>query len=137
MQLTIALLVLCSTDVTIAEEPNVQRLKMFSSMGKELDVLNGYQQAELLNREGRGCLTHMWFGGDWPGYERTRIRIYVDDEQSPSIDMELGLGHALDSPTVTHHGAASDLAKRVIRADYITATVVCLCIKAQAEPQRP
>lgn len=94
-QLTIALLVLFSTDITVAEESNVQKLKMFSSIGKELEVLNGYQEAELLNHEGRGCLTHMWFGGDWPGYERTRIRIYVDDDQSPSIDMELGLGHGV------------------------------------------
>jgi hypothetical protein len=35
----------------------------------------------------------MWFGGDWPGYDRTRLRIYVDGEQQPAIDMELGLGH--------------------------------------------
>jgi hypothetical protein len=37
----------------------------------------------------------MWFGGDWPGYERTRIRIYVDGERKPSIDMQLGLGHGV------------------------------------------
>ncbi len=49
--------------------------------------------AELLRHTGRGCLTHMWFGGDWPGYERTRIRIYVDGQREPSIDMQLGLGH--------------------------------------------
>ena len=35
----------------------------------------------------------MWFGGDWPGYEKTRVRVYVDGETTPSIDMELGLGH--------------------------------------------
>ena len=28
-------------------------------------------------------------------YERTRIRIYVDGEEIPSIDMELGLGHGV------------------------------------------
>jgi hypothetical protein len=39
----------------------------------------------------------MWFGGDWPGYEKTRVRVYVDDEQAPSIDMWLGLGHGQGS----------------------------------------
>jgi hypothetical protein len=37
----------------------------------------------------------MWFGGDWPGYDRTRIRFYVDEETKPSIDMELFLGHGI------------------------------------------
>ena len=37
----------------------------------------------------------MWFGGDWPGYEKTRIRVYVDGERTPSIDMEMGLGHGV------------------------------------------
>lgn len=68
-------------------------LKPFCSIGKEVTVLNGYQEAELLRHEGKGCLSHMWFGGDWPGYEKTRLRIYVDGENSPSIDMEMGLGH--------------------------------------------
>lgn len=95
LQMTIGLLILCASEFSVAEEANVQKLKMFCSMGKELDVLNGYQEAELLHHEGRGCLTHMWFGGNWPGYERTRIRIYVDGEEIPSIDMELGLGHGV------------------------------------------
>ena len=34
----------------------------------------------------------MWFGCDWPGYEKTRLRVYVDGEGQPSIEMELGLG---------------------------------------------
>jgi len=66
---------------------------MFSSIGKETRVLDGYREAELLRHEGKGCLTHMWFGADWKGYERTRIRVYADGEERPSIDMELGLGH--------------------------------------------
>lgn len=37
----------------------------------------------------------MWFGGSWPGYERTRIRVYVDGEAASSIDMELFLGHGI------------------------------------------
>ena len=49
----------------------------------------------------RRCLpfrTHTWFGGDWRGYLRTRIRIYVDGEEKASIDMELGLGVGFDDP---------------------------------------
>ena len=70
-------------------------LKTFSVAGKEATVLNGYKEAELFAHGGRGCLTHMWFGGDWPGYEKTRIRIYVDGDKTPSIDMQLGLGHGV------------------------------------------
>jgi hypothetical protein len=80
-----------------AEQPpsDLATFKTFSAIGKERDVLNGYQEAELLRHDGQGCLTHMWFGGDWPGYDQTRIRIYVDGETTPSIDMELGLGHGV------------------------------------------
>ena len=68
-------------------------LETFGVSGKERTVLNGYREAEIMRHAGRGCLTHAWFGGDWPGYERTRIRVYVDGEREPSIDMLLGLGH--------------------------------------------
>jgi hypothetical protein len=37
----------------------------------------------------------MWFGGDWPGWDRTRIRCYVDGEDKASIEMELFLGHGI------------------------------------------
>jgi hypothetical protein len=70
-----------------------EALKTFSSIGKGSAALDGYSEAELLRHDGKGCLTHMWFGGDWPGYEKTRLRIYVDGETTASIDMELGLGH--------------------------------------------
>jgi hypothetical protein len=70
-------------------------LKTFSRIGKGSAALDGYGEAELLRHEGRGCLTHMWFGGDWPGYEKTRVRVYVDGEKTASIDMELGLGHGV------------------------------------------
>jgi len=68
-------------------------MKTFSTIGKGSPVLDGYQEATLLDHRGQGCLTHMWFGGDWEGYGKTRIRVYVDKEPSPSIDMELALGH--------------------------------------------
>ncbi len=70
-------------------------LKTFGTMGKEVRVLEGGKEAELYQYDGRGCLTHMWFGGDWPGYGRTRIRVYVDGETKASIDMELMLGHGI------------------------------------------
>jgi hypothetical protein len=84
---------LCALDA--ATEVDVTKLKTFCSIGKERPDLNGYKEAELLRHEGRGCLTHMWFGGDWPGYDKTFIRVYVDGEARPSIEMELGLGHGV------------------------------------------
>ncbi|MDQ3440511.1 MAG: hypothetical protein M3478_09200, partial [Planctomycetota bacterium] len=70
-------------------------LKTFGNMGKQVRVLEGGKEAELYKHDGRGCLTHMWFGGDWPGYGRTRLRVYVDGETKASIDMELMLGHGI------------------------------------------
>ncbi|HXE56061.1 MAG TPA: DUF2961 domain-containing protein [Tepidisphaeraceae bacterium] len=70
----------------------VKQLKSFGAAGKELHVLAGGKEAELFHYSGHGCLTHMWFGGSWKGYDRTRIRVYVDSEPAASIDMELGLG---------------------------------------------
>lgn len=79
-------------------EDETSALKTFSSIGKGSDALDHGKVAELLRHEGKGCLTHMWFGGDWPGYETTRIRVFVDGEETPSIDMELGLGHGQGFP---------------------------------------
>ena len=75
-------------------------LDTFSAIGKEVSVLDGYREAELLGEAGPGCLTRLWFGGDWlaydwPAYEKTRLRVYVDGETRPSINMNMavGLGH--------------------------------------------
>ncbi|TWT81048.1 hypothetical protein CA13_24950 [Planctomycetes bacterium CA13] len=78
---------------TASQVVDVATLKPFCVVGKERRDLDGYKEAELMRHSGKGCLTHMWFGGDWPGYHQTRIRVYVDGEQEASIDMELGLGH--------------------------------------------
>jgi hypothetical protein len=69
-------------------------LKTFGTAGKE-GVLYPDHEVVLFQREGPGCMTHMWFGGSWPGYDHTRIRFYVDGEVTPSIDMELFLGHGI------------------------------------------
>lgn len=69
-------------------------LTTFGTAGKE-GVLYPDHEVVLFQHEGPGCLTHMWFGGNWPGYERTQIRFYVDGEVTPSIDMALFLGHGI------------------------------------------
>jgi len=69
-------------------------LETFGTAGKE-GMLYPDHQTVLFQHEGAGCLTQMWFGGDWPGYDRTRIRFYVDGEAKASIDMELFLGHGI------------------------------------------
>ncbi|MGO9107742.1 MAG: DUF2961 domain-containing protein [Thermoguttaceae bacterium] len=77
----------------VAESADDMALNTFGNIGKGVQVLDRYKEADLLRHDGKGCLTHMWFGGDWPGYEKTHIRVYVDGESQASIDMELGLGH--------------------------------------------
>lgn len=64
-------------------------LKTFSEMGKEVELLQEGKEVEIFHHAGQGCLTHTWFAMD----ERSRIRIYVDGEAQPSIDMALDLGH--------------------------------------------
>jgi len=72
----------------------IDDLKTFGTAGKE-ELLHPGQELPLFSHEGDGCLTHMWFGGDWPGYGSTRIRFYVDEETKPSIDMQLFAGHGI------------------------------------------
>ncbi len=70
-------------------------LRTFGTMGKEVRPLSKTKEAVLFQHEGKGCLTHMWFGGAFQAYGETRIRVYVDDEKEASIDMELLLGHGV------------------------------------------
>jgi len=98
MNILVQILVLCLGTVCalgVGSEVDLAKLKTFCAIGKERPDLNGYKEAELLRHEGMGCLTHMWFGGDWPGYDKTTLRVYVDGEEQPSIEMELGLGHGV------------------------------------------
>jgi hypothetical protein len=77
-----------------ADEPATPRAELFGTMGKEAKLLPG-KELTLLEQGGAGTLTHMWFGGSWPGLADTRIRVYVDGEQMPGIDMALFLGHGI------------------------------------------
>lgn len=69
--------------------------KTFSTAGKQQTNLSSDKESDLFQYSGKGCLTHMWFGGNYKGWEQTRIRIYVDDDTSPSVDMEIFLGHGI------------------------------------------
>ena len=77
------------------DEVSPDDLTVFGTMGKELRVLRIGEEAELFRHTGRGCLTHMWFGGNFTDYGKTQVRIYVDGETDPSIDMELMMGHGI------------------------------------------
>jgi len=70
-------------------------LGIIGSIGKHEDVLKGGGEAVLFEHEGKGCLTHFWFGGNFKGVEDTRIRYYVDGEEQASIDMDLYMGHGI------------------------------------------
>ena len=102
-KLIVLILIVASTvscDKTITESkiscyPDISSLRTFGTMGKELQILKKDQETELYSHDGKGCLTHMWFGGDLFDHEDMRIRVYVDGEEKPSIDMELFLGHGI------------------------------------------
>jgi hypothetical protein len=84
-----------SQGATSAQTVATGQLKTFGSIGKELAILTKDKETVLLEHKGKGALTHLWFGGSFEGYEQTVIRIYVDGETIPSIDMELFLGHGI------------------------------------------
>ena len=79
----LAVLLLAPLALLHATEPDLSTLKTFGTIGKQATPLSADKEAELFRHEGKGCLTHMWFGGDWKGCEKTRIRIYVDGEEKP------------------------------------------------------
>lgn len=83
---------LCSSSRGGASAADLSKLKTFGAIGKEVRPLVGDRGAGLFRHEGKGCLTHMWFGVGWNDCEQTRIRVYVDGEATPSIEMELDLG---------------------------------------------
>lgn len=68
---------------------------MIGNIGKNQSVLKADEEAVLFEHSGKGCLTHFWFGGNFNGVENTRIRYYVDGEKTPSVDMDLYLGHGI------------------------------------------
>lgn len=83
-------------------------LQPIGGIGKEQRVLKDGREATLFEHTGKGCLTHFWFGGNFKGVEDTRIRYYVDGEETPSIDMALYMGHGIGfsdnhAPWATHY----------------------------------
>jgi hypothetical protein len=83
-------------------------LSPIGTMGKGERVLGAGKEAVLFEHQGTGCLTHFWFGGNFKGVENTRIRYYVDGEETPSIDMDLYMGHGIGfndnhAPWTTRH----------------------------------
>lgn len=81
----------------VTGDPAAKPLRSFGTSGKAVYPFTqgAATEAELFTHQGKGCLTHMWFGGKWKDYERMRIRVYVDGETKASIDMELFLGHGI------------------------------------------
>jgi hypothetical protein len=93
--LIVAVVAILLHGTAIARKVATDNLKTFGTMGKQLSVLTKSSETVLFHRRGKGALTHAWFGGNFAGYTQIIIRVYVDNEQKPSIDMELGLGHGV------------------------------------------
>ena len=90
----LALMMICQS-AQAQQADDLSLLKTFGTAGKELRPMADGKEGVLFQRDGAGCLTHMWFGGNFNGWEKTRIRVYVDGEANASIDMELGMGHGI------------------------------------------
>ena len=105
----VAALVFLSPIAAHAAETDMAGFKTFCTVGKEVRPLSIEKEAELFRHDGKGCLTHMWFGGSFKEYDKTRIRIYVDGEVQPGIDMKLMMGHGIGFADL------SDLGRRAPR----------------------
>jgi len=79
--------------IALGAEP--KNLNPIGTIGKGRQVLGGEKEAVLFEHKGKGCLSHFWFGGNFKGVENTRIRYYIDDEKTASIDMDLYMGHGI------------------------------------------
>ncbi|MEC3907401.1 DUF2961 domain-containing protein [Tamlana sp. 2201CG12-4] len=75
-------------------QTNATDLESFSAMGKQSEILNSGKEEVLFVKKGKGLLHHMWFGGGFKGIENTIIRIYIDGEKKPSIEMKMSEGFA-------------------------------------------
>ena len=65
--------------------------RTFSDAGKAVTLQGSGKGEQVLwertcNASSLCIVHHTWYGGSWPGYDTTRIRFYVDDETTPSID---------------------------------------------------
>ncbi len=76
----------CACIAIAGATSHTDEVSTFSSVGKEKLVLNGYAEAELMLHKGKGCLTHMWFGGDWKdiSYLEAMMRAYINGSAEPT-----------------------------------------------------
>lgn len=77
------------------------RVSTFTHVGKEEQPFLNSRTAQLAFQQGSGFVDHMWFGGAFKDYKNLRLRVYVDGEELPSIDAELGMaaGVGFQDPT--------------------------------------
>lgn len=91
------LIILVITMLSITDsfsQANAKDLESFSTMGKQSEILTSGNEELLYEKKGKGMLHHMWFGGGFDGIENTVIRVYVDGEKEPSIEMKMSEGFA-------------------------------------------
>lgn len=108
------LIVLVITMLSITDsfsQINATDLESFSTMGKQSEILFSGNEEVLYVKEGKGQLHHMWFGGGFKGIENTVIRIYVDNEQIPSIEMKMSEGFANAYHSDNHFQSSSIIGK--------------------------
>lgn len=107
--ITLVMTVLNITD--ISSQTSAKDLESFSTMGKQSEILQSGNEELLYTKKGKGLIHHMWFGGGFEGLENTVIRIYVDDEKEPSIEMKLSEGFANGYHSSNHYQSASMIGK--------------------------
>ena len=112
MALLALLIALVSFSLNDAAVPVAPNMKSFSSAIKGGHLAANVEKTLYERGTGQpGVITEQWFTGKGAMNEDTRIRIYVDNETSPSLDFQLllahgiGYGEKLESPNVPWNAA--------------------------------
>lgn len=82
---------------TTERKDSFDNVRTFTYCGKEEQPFRSSVEPNLALHEGQGYIDHMWFGGAFAHYLNLRLKIYVDGEPAPSIEMELGMGAGIRS----------------------------------------
>jgi hypothetical protein len=93
-RILILLMITLSPITDCFSQTSFANLETFSTMGKQSEILQSGNEEVLYVKKGKGQLHHMWLGGGFDGIENTVLRIYIDGETAPSIEMKISEGFA-------------------------------------------
>lgn len=69
-------------------------MKTFTNSIKE-EYIHPGEEKTILERDGSGVITHMWFGGSYEYFDTAIVCVYIDYEIRPSIEASMYMMHCM------------------------------------------